>query len=142
MSEDLCGAGYENVTSIDYSGNVIRYMRERCAHLPQLTWHEMDMRALTFPDGAFDAVVDKATLDALLCEARGDAWNPAPAVVADAERAVAEAWRVLRPGGRLLYLTFGQPHFRRRYFDAVPWTASHMHVLGDAFHYFFYVYTK
>ena len=46
--------------------------------------------------------------------------------------------RVLRKGGIFIYLTFGQPHFRRRYLDR-PNTTLEIRKLGDAFHYFLYI---
>ena len=51
---------------------------------------------------------------------------------------LALAHSVLKPGGVFIYLTFGQPHFRRRYLDR-PGTALEIRKLGDAFHYFLYI---
>ena len=48
------------------------------------------------------------------------------------------AHSVLKPGGVFIYLTFGQPHFRRRYLDR-PGTTLEIRKLGDAFHYFLYI---
>jgi ubiquinone/menaquinone biosynthesis C-methylase UbiE len=47
-----------------------------------------DMRALPFPDGAFDVVVSSLAIHNIRSNA-------------DRGRAIAEAWRVLEPGGRL-----------------------------------------
>jgi hypothetical protein len=38
-------------------------------------WEVMDMTALTFDDSSFDAVIDKAAMDALMCDEQ-DVWNP------------------------------------------------------------------
>jgi hypothetical protein len=47
--------------------------------------------------------------------------------------------RVLRKGsGAFLYLTFGQPHFRKRYLTR-PETTLEIQQIGDAFHYYFYI---
>jgi hypothetical protein len=47
--------------------------------------------------------------------------------------------RVLRKGnGVFLYLTFGQPHFRRRYLTR-PDTTLEIQQIGDAFHYYLYI---
>jgi hypothetical protein len=47
--------------------------------------------------------------------------------------------RVLRKGcGKFLYLTFGQPHFRRRYLTRSN-TTLEIQQIGDAFHYYLYV---
>jgi arsenite methyltransferase len=48
-----------------------------------------DMRALPFPDGTFEVVVSSLAIHNLRTNA-------------DRARAVAEAWRVLKPGGRLV----------------------------------------
>lgn len=60
-------------------------------------------RRFTAEDGSFDAVVDKGTLDALLCGCGA----------ADKAKAlVSEAARVLRRGGAFLLVTFGAPERR------------------------------
>ena len=47
--------------------------------------------------------------------------------------------RVLRKGnGAFLYLTFGQPHFRKRYLFR-PDTTLEIKQIGDAFHYYLYI---
>ena len=47
--------------------------------------------------------------------------------------------RVLRkPGGIFIYLTFGQPHFRKRYLTR-PGTTLEVRALGEAFHYYLYI---
>jgi hypothetical protein len=47
--------------------------------------------------------------------------------------------RVLRKGsGVFLYLTFGQPHFRKRYLTR-PETTLEIQQIGDAFHYYLYI---
>lgn len=45
---------------------------------------------------------------------------------------------VLRLTGLFLYLTFGQPHFRKRYLSK-PHTQLEVRQLGEAFHYYFYI---
>ena len=47
--------------------------------------------------------------------------------------------RVLRKGnGTFFYLTFGQPHFRKRYLTQ-PDTTLEIQQIGDAFHYYLYI---
>lgn len=62
------------MTSVDYSSVVVAAMRARYAHVPKLRWETMDARALGFPDGSFDVVLEKGTLDALLAGER-DPWT-------------------------------------------------------------------
>jgi len=43
-------------------------MAERNKKLrPNMKWDVMDVRDLKYDDGAFDLIVDKSTIDALLC---------------------------------------------------------------------------
>ena len=47
--------------------------------------------------------------------------------------------RLLRPtSGVFIYITFGQPHFRRRYLSREGWNLDIME-LGETFHYYCYV---
>jgi len=49
--------------------------------------------------------------------------------------------RVLKNGGVFIYLTFGQPHSRRRYLTR-PGTTLEIKTLGEAFHYCLYILRK
>ena len=71
---------------IDTSPRVVAAARERLRGLPQVTVEEQDMHALPHADASFDLV--------LMMHALTYSKHPA--------KAVAEAARVLRPGGRLL----------------------------------------
>ncbi|OCH91499.1 S-adenosyl-L-methionine-dependent methyltransferase [Obba rivulosa] len=140
LSEDMYDDGYKNIVNIDYSSIVIEKMKQRNEHSrPEMEWHEMDIRQLTFDSETFDVAIDKGTMDAMMT-AKGDVWDPPEEVVANCNREVDEVLRVLRkPGGVFLYLTFGQPHFRRRYLTR-PGTTLEIKELGEAFHYYLYVF--
>jgi hypothetical protein len=80
-------------------------------------------------------------MDAMMTS-KGDVWDPPEQVLADCNAEVSEVLRVLRPnGGTFLYLTFGQPHFRKRYITR-PHTELAVRELGEAFHYYLYVVKK
>ena len=64
---ELHKAGYTNIVNIDISPVCVANMK---AEYPELSFLEMDMTKLTFPDDSFDLVVEKATLDSLLVEAK------------------------------------------------------------------------
>ncbi|KAI0258932.1 S-adenosyl-L-methionine-dependent methyltransferase [Gloeopeniophorella convolvens] len=139
LSEDMYDDGYNNIINIDYSAVVVERMRARHQEArPEMEWHEMDIRDLKFEDGSFDVAVDKGTMDAMMT-AKGDVWDPPKQVIDDCTKEVDEVLRVLRKGsGAFLYLTFGQPHFRRRYLTR-PDTTLEIQQIGDAFHYYLYI---
>ncbi|TFY75556.1 hypothetical protein EWM64_g8455 [Hericium alpestre] len=139
LSQDMYDDGYKNIVNIDYSPVVIEQMKTRHQDTrPEMTWHEMDIRDLTFGDASFDVAIDKGTMDAMMT-AKGDVWDPPQQVIGDCTREVDEVLRVLRKGtGTFLYLTFGQPHFRNR-FLAREGTQLEIKRIGDAFHYYFYI---
>ncbi|KAH9976077.1 S-adenosyl-L-methionine-dependent methyltransferase [Russula compacta] len=138
LSEDMYDDGYKNIINVDYSPVVIEYMAARNHIRPEMQWLVMDIRDLTFEDGTFDVAIDKGTMDAMMT-AKGDVWDPPQQVIDDCTQEVDEVLRVLRRGsGAFLYLTFGQPHFRRRYLTR-PGTTLEIQQIGNAFHYYLYI---
>ncbi|KAJ3745386.1 S-adenosyl-L-methionine-dependent methyltransferase [Lentinula detonsa] len=160
LSQDMYDDGYSNIVNTDYSTIVIEKMKERHEELrPEMEWHEMDVRDLKFDDNSFDVAIDKGTMDAMMT-VKGDIWvcemifvtcshlmhsalqntqNPPQQVVDDCTKEVNEVIRTLRKGtGVFIYLTFGQPHFRKRYLT-VPGTTLETRELGEAFHYYLYI---
>ncbi|KAG7263960.1 hypothetical protein CRUP_024294 [Coryphaenoides rupestris] len=77
MSGEMYAAGYRRITNIDYSSVCVDAMAARHAHCPGMTWHQMDARQLHFPDAAFDVVLEKATLDAMMVDEK-DPWKVSP----------------------------------------------------------------
>jgi len=138
LSEDMWDDGYRNIINVDYSAVLIEQMRKRHAQVrPEMEWHEMDVRNLSFQAGSFDVAIDKGTMDAMMT-AKGDVWDPPQQVIDDCTKEVDEALRVLSKDGLFIYLTFGQPHFRRRYLTR-PGTTLEIKELGDSFHYYLYI---
>ncbi|KAF8817463.1 S-adenosyl-L-methionine-dependent methyltransferase [Phlegmacium glaucopus] len=138
LSEDMWDDGYRNIVNVDYSAVLIEQMRKRHGQVrPEMEWHEMDVRDLSFEADSFDVAIDKGTMDAMMT-AKGDVWDPPQQVVDDCTKEVDETLRVLKKGGLFIYLTFGQPHFRRRFLTR-PGTTLEIKELGDAFHYYLYI---
>ncbi|XP_034912212.1 uncharacterized protein [Populus alba] len=104
MSEDMVDDGYENIMNVDISSVAIDLMRRKYEHMPQLNYMEMDVRDMSFfPDESFDAVIDKGTLDSLMCG------SDAPI---SAARMLGEVSRLLKPGGIYMLITYGDPKVR------------------------------
>ncbi|KAG1465212.1 hypothetical protein G6F46_002700 [Rhizopus delemar] len=106
LGEDMYADGYKNITNIDYSKTVIENMKLRCSDKPEMTWLEMDIRDLKFDNESFDAVIDKGTMDALMCD-RGDVWDPSEELINDVKGEVDEVERVLKGNGIFLYQNYG-----------------------------------
>ncbi|KAL5536865.1 hypothetical protein ACEPAF_688 [Sanghuangporus sanghuang] len=138
LSEEMYDDGYHNIVNVDYSSIVIEQMREKYrVSRPTLEWHVMDVRDLQFEDYSFDVAIDKGTMDAMMTS-KGDVWDPPEEIMENCTREVNEVTRILRRGGAFLYITFGQPHFRRRYLTR-PGTTLEVRQLGEMFHYYVYI---
>jgi hypothetical protein len=73
----------------------------------------------------------------------GSPWNPKPEVAKRVRKMLEETHRVLTPTGLFISIAFGQPHFRRPFFEAAGFTWSmKWETFGDSFHYFFYTLRK
>lgn len=68
----------------------------------------MNASTLSFPDASFGCVVDKATLDSLLCGENS---------TENIRRYCSEVSRVLRPGGAFIVVSYGSPENRLSYLE-------------------------
>eukprot|EP00775_Hariotina_reticulata_P002306 gene2306-2614_t len=96
--------GYQHIISIDVSSVAIQQMRDLHNDVPQLKYQLGDARSMPdFKDASFQAVIDKGTLDAILCGEHASS---------NAANMLQECTRVLRPGAVLLIITYGDPAAR------------------------------
>jgi len=80
------------LTAIDANEGMEKYARRRITHSSLIVdYQTINGEALPMPDGAFDSVVSAYTL----CS------------IAEVEKALKEARRVLKPGGRFFFLEHG-----------------------------------
>eukprot|EP01098_Paradermamoeba_levis_P003739 TRINITY_DN1666_c0_g1_i1.p1 TRINITY_DN1666_c0_g1~~TRINITY_DN1666_c0_g1_i1.p1 ORF type:complete len:175 (+),score=45.89 TRINITY_DN1666_c0_g1_i1:224-748(+) len=112
LSEEMYKDGFLHITNIDFSEIVIETMKERCKDMPEMKWEVMDIFSLGYADKSFDVVLDKGTLDAIMSE-RGDKWEVDEELDKQITQICCEYSRVLKEGGVFVYVTFGQPHFRK-----------------------------
>mmetsp|Transcript_1809 Transcript_1809/g.3905 ORF Transcript_1809/g.3905 Transcript_1809/m.3905 type:complete len:212 (+) Transcript_1809:50-685(+) len=107
LSEEMYEDGFQNITNIDISSVVTKAMQEKYRDKPGMTYRQMDARALDgVTEGSFNIVLDKATLDSILC-GEGSTHN--------AQKVLSEISRVLMPNGAYIAISHGQPSYRLTY---------------------------
>jgi SAM-dependent methyltransferase len=84
------GARPENLVGVDLLAERIRAARER---FPRISFHQANAEALPFPDGAFDLVLLFTALSSILNDEMR-------------QNVAAEARRLLRPGGAIVWYDF------------------------------------
>ncbi|TVY84544.1 Endothelin-converting enzyme [Lachnellula suecica] len=109
LTADLHEMGYTHQLSVDFSLVVIDAMRLKYASL-NTTWQVMDVRGLKLDAASVNVAIDQGTLDAFL---HGSLWDPPDDVRENVGKYVDEVARVLKPGGKWLYITYRQPHFMK-----------------------------
>ncbi|KAG0556973.1 hypothetical protein KC19_11G092000 [Ceratodon purpureus] len=114
ISEEMINDGYETITNIDISQVVIDAMKEKYKNMPQLRYQRMDVRQLNYKAKEFDSVIDKGMLDSLMC---------GPSASTNVASMIKEIYRVLKPGGVYMLITYGDPRVRVPHLksDKVPW---------------------
>ncbi|XP_053990626.1 EEF1A lysine methyltransferase 4-like isoform X1 [Hylaeus volcanicus] len=122
MSESLFEDGYQNQTNIDISKAAIEKMSKHYKEKPSMEFRVMnalDMSA--FPSETFDTVIDKGTMDAILC---------GESSTTNVAQLLKEVNRVLNRNGRYICITYGQPSFRLPYFERaeLEWDVQHLSV--------------
>lgn len=104
--------------NIDISETCVRSMEEAHKDLRGVNWKVMDVLDMKdIPDATYDAVVDKGTLDSLLCGERSSA---------NASKMMAGVSRVLKSVGVYFCVSYGIPDNRMTYLDseAYGWTVK------------------
>ena len=73
-----------------------------------MKWDVMDIRYMTYPDAYYDIIIDKSTIDAILC-------TEEPTV--SAAMVLSECQRVLRAGGVYISISYENPLNRDVHFE-------------------------
>lgn len=144
LCEELYRDGITELTCIDLSPVAVEKMKQRLYSkgFKEIKVLEADMLELPFEDECFDVVIEKGTMDVLFVDS-GDPWNPEPRTKEKVMTMLQGVHRVLKPNGIFISITFGQPHFRRPFFNAPTFTWSlEWRTFGDGFHYFIYILKK
>jgi ubiquinone/menaquinone biosynthesis C-methylase UbiE len=116
LCEDLSEEGYEDITNIDFSTKVITIMEQTYKEkFPKMQFKVADVLDMKdFQSGTFNTILDKGTLDCILC---GD--NSVPL----AAKMMSEMYRVLAPGGHYMVITYGDAEFRKKYLETQNWAS-------------------
>lgn len=103
LTEDMYDDGYSNIVNTDISPIVIQNMMMRNKHRVGMRWDVDDVLNMQHEDETFDVVVDKSTLDAILCGKQS---------FMNAAIMLSEVQRVLKTGGIYLIISYGNPTSR------------------------------
>ncbi|KAM0951242.1 putative endothelin-converting enzyme 1 [Dioscorea sansibarensis] len=121
LGEDMLNDGYEDIVNIDISSVVIEAMQKKYQDKPALKYIKMDVRDMSdFESGSFDAVIDKGTLDSLMCG--HDAQE-------NATKMLEEVGRVLKDKGVYFLITYGDPNYRLYLLKELRYWTINMHVI-------------
>ncbi|KAA6358547.1 MAG: putative S-adenosyl-L-methionine-dependent methyltransferases superfamily protein, partial [Streblomastix strix] len=111
---DLLSAGYADVTCIDFSETCIDTMQKKYGNKQGLTFKVVDASDLSqFEDNSFDAIIDKGTMDCLVCSNLNKN---------KVHTYVNEAHRLLKRGGVFAVISYAEPPRRLHYFEKEEFT--------------------
>mmetsp|Transcript_5468 Transcript_5468/g.11169 ORF Transcript_5468/g.11169 Transcript_5468/m.11169 type:complete len:321 (-) Transcript_5468:29-991(-) len=116
LCEHMVDDGYEKITNIDFSRVVIDQMKEKygegenCSLGEDVIFHQMDFTDMQgeYEDKIYEAVIDKAAMDALYCAELG---------AKKVKKALDEFDRVLTNNGVYISISYGRPENRLTEFD-------------------------
>ncbi|XP_052164902.1 uncharacterized protein LOC127781880 [Oryza glaberrima] len=121
FGENMVDDGYQDIINIDISSVVIDQMKKKYRDKPHLKYMKMDVRNMAeFESGSFDAVIDKGTLDSIMCGQNSQE---------NASQMLEEVNRILKDKGVYILITYGDPSYRLRLLkDLQLWTVK-LHVI-------------
>lgn len=108
FSEKMYEDGYTHNYSIDICENVIKFMKERNKEKKGLHFEVMDVTNMKYKDETFDLIVDKSTIDSLLCSTHA---------FMNVAKMTKEISRVLKEGGIYLIISYGKPESRMMHLE-------------------------
>jgi len=114
LCEDLSEEGFEDITNLDFSPKAINIMEERYKNkYPKMSFQVMDVLDMKeIQTGSFNTIIDKGTLDSVLCSDNS---------VPNAQKMIAEIFRILVPGGHYICVTYGDSDHRKKHFETQKW---------------------
>lgn len=107
--------GYKKIISTDISQFIVNQMNEILYNRIGLLYEVDDVLNMKYEQGSYDAIIDKAVMDSLLCKKDVDS---------DITKMMKEAYRVLSPQGTYIIVSHGHQKIRECYFDKSMWEWS------------------
>ncbi|KAJ3676024.1 hypothetical protein LUZ60_003450 [Juncus effusus] len=121
FGERMVDDGYQEVINVDISSVLIESMQKKYKDIPQLKYMKMDVRDMKqFENRSFDAVIDKGTLDSIMCGHDSQE---------NAKKMLEEVFRVLKEKGVYIMITYGDPSYRLRLLRDIKLWNIKMHVI-------------
>ena len=104
MCEDMYDEGYQTIYNMDISNVCIEQMTQRNKDIrPRMKFEVMDCTDLKYQNEQFDLIIDKSTIDALVC---GDF------ALLNVAKMMKECQRTLKTGGAYVAISYGCPENR------------------------------
>lgn len=119
--------GFHNITNIDISEVVINSMTDKNSSRDHMEYTVMDVRNMEYiPDECFDAVIDKALFDCLLCGENN---------LDSVQRMLNEVFRCLKPTGYYIMISHAPPASRMHYLTSsnLQWDVETLEIDKPAF---------
>ncbi|KAL0239333.1 hypothetical protein PCE1_005020 [Barthelona sp. PCE] len=114
-NSDLIRLLYQNnyclLTAIDFSEVLIHQQVKRYEQYPEIEFTMMNMCHMTYPNGNFNKIIDKGSMDCLLTN-----MSTAPF-----EQALGEVYRCLKDGGCFFSLSHACERVRLSHFEVYNW---------------------
>ena len=108
MGEDMYDEGYLTNYNMDISNVCIQQMTERNKDIrPHMKFDTMDCTDLKYENEQFDLIIDKGTIDAIVC-GKFAALNVA--------KMMKQCQRTLKTGGTFVAISYGTPENRAFHF--------------------------
>ena len=114
LPETLSDEGYEHITNIDFSQEVIEQISKRYQKkYPKMKFKVMNILNMNeFKENSFEIIIDKGATDCILCGEKSKD---------NFEKSLSEIYRILSPSGKYIMISFNRPSYIKKYLNEYDW---------------------